>query len=187
MIAVSTFTNAQTSCPVFQKVTGSGFLTQKNPIPQPNVTIDFDIAKMNFKFSIDADYVHEDTAWVVDFGRWDFCSRSIAIPQNCENRLASSYAQATSFSQYFNSAADVFAPNALGSLQNLAYGPSNGWNLTAVSCNVVRFAREMSFSELLGCNDLTGSPLIKFNSLSLTSMLQYDGNNSIFFNSVFFF
>jgi len=175
VLMLNTSTTEAQSCPIFQKVTGSGFFTVKNPIPQPNVTIDFDIANMNFMFSVDADYVREDTAWVVDFGRWDFRSRSISIPQNCENRLASSYAQAGSLAQYFASAADAYAPNALNALQNLAYGPANGWNQTAVSCNTVRYARKMSFSELLGCNDLGGNSLIKFNSLSLTSMLQYDG------------
>jgi len=174
VINTLTIVNAQ-SCSIFQKVTGSGFFTVKNPVPQPNVTIDFDLANMNFKFSVDADYVREDTTWVVDFGRWDFRSRSIAIPQSCENRLASSYAQATSLSQYFASGSDAYATGALNGLQNLAYGPANGWNQTAVSCNRVRYAREMSFSELLGCNDLAGNSLIKFNSLSLTSMLQYDG------------
>lgn len=166
------------SCPsLFKRVSGSGFYQTKNPIPQPNVTIDFNTASFSFGFALNTTFFAQgqDTTWVIDFAPFDFRTRALNLPNNCENRLASSYA-GVSVANFWKSANHSMQVGALGTTNFLAYGPSNGWNMVPNQCNGVTFSRTFSFNQLLGCQGSNSLPLIGTANWPSTNMLSYRGS-----------
>jgi hypothetical protein len=141
-------------------------------IPQPTVSITYNAGYFNF--AVNASYLTEDFTWTIDFESWNGNTRSINNPNNCENRLASTFSGLT-WSEYWNAATFATLPEALNNVQLPPYGPSN-WTLYADSCSAVTYSRSFSFSNLVSCRGSTGSQLVSVQQVNGSNLIQYSGS-----------
>jgi hypothetical protein len=160
------------ACPT-KTVVNAGW-GQTNPIPSPTATITYDSVNKAFKASVNASYLGENYAWVVDFESWTaVANRQINNPNNCENRLASSFTG--NFSTWWTSEDNALSPGALNNVTYLPYGPPSSWALSALSCDTVNYQRTLSFSDMIGCQGQTANQLISIDFNSANRTVAYSG------------
>jgi hypothetical protein len=176
LLIVITYTLAQAdpSCPT-KTVVNLGW-GQTKPIPSPSASITYDALTKQFSASVNTTYLGEQYAWIVDFESWNaVSSRQINNPNNCENRVASSFTGG--FETWWNSANNALSAGALNNITYLPYGPqaSNSWVLSALSCDTVNYQRTFSFSDLVGCQGQNANQLITINFNSVNHTIAYSG------------
>lgn len=160
----------------------------------PQISVTMDEQTLKFHLSVQLPYMTSatvdgqdgyGTSYVIDFNPFSGHSDSIYKPNNCENRIASSYypiesklqlnqpninhepnslasAQLKPFQDWWSYSTTPYVNGHLGSDNYLAYGPTGQyWKLSLVNktdniCGPVEYSATFHWSELIKCTNSNG-------------------------------
>ena len=101
------------------------------------------------------------TTYWIDFQSFAESAAGVHTPGSCGNRRASDY-EGLAFADYWGFTADPLDLASAAPSERMAYPPS-GWTLggdASSSCNVVKYNRSFSWTELSSCKSAAGTSLI---------------------------